>query len=191
MARVFDPGAKQSLRHFGRAMRPPRLFDDKTPGRRQRRSSLRRMVAAAALASIGMVLWNDGHGGTEWIGAIPGVIALVVAAAGFRALFASQEPTVTCAGCGAVGWVEDVKAHGGRCPHCGATQFRADGHWRRGSGDFDMSSSSSSGDSVITGAALCAGIYCVAGDNDFGGDSSGDSGDSGGDGGGGDGGGGD
>lgn len=188
MAHVFDPGARQSLRHFGRAMRPPRLFDEKTPRRRQRRSSLRRMVAAAALASIGMTIWSEGHRGAEWIGAISGVIAFVVAAAGLRALFTPQEPTVTCAGCGAVGWVEDVKAHGGRCPHCGATRFRADGRWRRGSGDFDMGSSSS--DSVITGAALCAGIYCVAGDNDFGGDSSGDSGDSGGDGGG-DGGGGD
>lgn len=173
MARVFDPGARQSLRSFGRAAKPLRLFNTDTPGRRRRRKSAGTMVMAMVVAGIAAVLWSSATGGAQWLAIAPGVVSLLVATLGIRAALADQNPTVTCAGCGAVGWVEDVKGYGGRCPHCGATQFRAEGHWSNGS----------SGSGCVTGIELCSGNFAVDGDSA---DSGGGDGDGGGDGGGGD-----
>lgn len=186
MTRVFDPGAKQSLRSFGKAQRPQRLFDDQTPERQQRRKmqGVLLVTLLAWVAAILIRLFAPPSG--QILSAIPGLFGTAGVLVGIFGQLSAGPPTITCAGCGAVGWVEDIKAFGGRCPHCRSTMFHADGRRQgtEGQGEMDFS-----------GDDLCSGAIWIAGDmdskpkfsvprDDGGGDNGG--GDSGGDDGGGD-----
>lgn len=208
MARKFDPGSRQSPRGFGRAVRPgnagngngnataaaatagdftrairpPRLFDGATPQRRRRRKLVPLLFGATIAGIMAAAMVLDEAGAGVWLAALPAGFALFLAAGAVMAVARPHDPTLTCVGCGAVGWVEDIKAAGGRCPHCGATRFEAAGQWSTGASWND-------GGDGISGHDICSGAFCVEGDSDS--SSSGDGGDGGGDGGGGDGGGGD
>lgn len=183
MAHVFDPGSRRTTRPFGTATPSPRLFNAATPGRRKRRRAALFLIGTVMAAVVTAVFWFGSSGDDQWWATIPGLAAVGLGCGAVLSTLFRQTPTVACAGCGALGWAEDVRAYGGRCPHCGTGRFRADG--RRHAGVAMASGIEVSGDDI------CSGDFCVDGDSpgrDSGGDGGGDSG---GDGGGGDGGGGD
>ncbi|MGE5506758.1 MAG: hypothetical protein ACM31L_20220 [Actinomycetota bacterium] len=85
--------------------------------------------AAALLALAGLAwAWDAGRlpHGTLSLGFL---IVVVFGWGAWRAW--AVTPTVTCAGCEAVGWPDDVGADG-TCPRCGHDTFLAHGHYREG-----------------------------------------------------------
>jgi hypothetical protein len=86
--------------------------------------------AAAALAAVAVLAWAWAAGRLPQGALSVGFVVVVsfgwAAWRGWRV-----QPTVTCAGCGAVGWPGDLTA-AGTCPRCGGAGFIAFGHYRDG-----------------------------------------------------------
>lgn len=134
MARVFDPGRRQAARPFGKARPPPRLLNPSRPRRRRR---IRRVLLGVAVVGAVMAVLMAVSSGDVWAAAHPGFAAAAAAGLGIFAAYGGGAPSVTCAGCGAIGWQADVAATGGICPYCGGSLSGRQGQADDDEGDGD------------------------------------------------------